>query len=108
MEGYRKGLAFSRLLLQQLCPLVTSLTMLRCELPVRRFECRSDGSYLQLTHVGLEPSEEELTESAYTGPVRCPAPLSGSGVQGVVLGYWPGTLTCFIVWLRGTGYCIRV
>ena len=48
-----------------------------CNLGVISFECRSDGSYLQITHVGLEPAEEEVSESSYTGPVRIPHMLRG-------------------------------
>jgi hypothetical protein len=33
------------------------------------FECKSDGSYVTITHVSFEPVDEELNESEYTGPV---------------------------------------
>jgi hypothetical protein len=33
------------------------------------FECKSDGSYLSIMHVALEPANGEMEESAYTGPV---------------------------------------
>ena len=35
-----------------------------------RFECRSDGTYLQVFYVGLEPTGDEPDETEYTGPVR--------------------------------------
>ena len=34
-----------------------------------RFECKSDGSYLQIMHVSLEKANEDPEESTYTGPV---------------------------------------
>lgn len=36
-----------------------------------RFECKSDGSYLQIMHVSLEKTDEDPDESAFTGPVSC-------------------------------------
>ncbi len=36
----------------------------------RRFECRSDGTYLQVFYVGLEPTGDEPEDTEYTGPVR--------------------------------------
>ena len=36
---------------------------------VRRFECRSDGTYMQVFYVGLEPTGDEPDETEYTGPV---------------------------------------
>lgn len=33
------------------------------------FECKSDGSYLQIMHVSLEKTDEDPEESAFTGPV---------------------------------------
>jgi len=33
------------------------------------FECKSDGSYLQIMHVSLEKANEDPEESTYTGPV---------------------------------------
>lgn len=33
------------------------------------FECKSDGTYLQVLHVSLEPASGEIDDSAYTGPV---------------------------------------
>ena len=32
------------------------------------FECKSDGSYLTVLHVAVEPADEDVEESAYTGP----------------------------------------
>lgn len=37
--------------------------------PARRFECRSDGTYLQVFYVGLEPTGDEPDDTEYTGPV---------------------------------------
>lgn len=34
-----------------------------------RFDCKSDGSYLTILHVSLEPSDGEFEDSMYTGPV---------------------------------------
>ena len=36
----------------------------------RRLECKSDGQYLTIGHVSLEPAEGEVPDSAYSGPVR--------------------------------------
>lgn len=33
------------------------------------FECKSDGSYLSIMHVAVEPANGEMEDSAYTGPV---------------------------------------
>lgn len=33
------------------------------------FDCKSDGSYLEVFDVSLEPAEGEIDESVYTGPV---------------------------------------
>ena len=33
------------------------------------FECKSDGSYLTIMHVAVEPANGEMEDSAYTGPV---------------------------------------
>lgn len=33
------------------------------------FECKSDGSYLSILHVAIEPANEDVEDSAYTGPV---------------------------------------
>lgn len=46
-----------------------------------RFECKSDGQYLEVLHASLEPADGEVEDSAYTGPVsRAPlltsSPLS--------------------------------
>ena len=35
-----------------------------------RFECKSDGGYLQIMHISLEKADEDPQESEYTGPVR--------------------------------------
>ena len=46
---------------------------------VCRFECKSDGTYLDIQHVSLELTDEEPADSAYTGPVSlklvCPCEL---------------------------------
>ena len=34
-----------------------------------RFECQSDGSYLQILHVSLEPTSEDVDDDFYDGPV---------------------------------------
>lgn len=34
------------------------------------FECSSDGTYLEVLHVALEPASGEYEDSVYTGPVR--------------------------------------
>jgi hypothetical protein len=34
-----------------------------------RFECRSDGSYIEIQHVSLEKTGQEAEDSEYTGPV---------------------------------------
>jgi len=36
------------------------------------FECKSDGTYLDINHVSLEKTDEEPEESQYTGPVSMP------------------------------------
>lgn len=33
------------------------------------FECESDGTFIGINHVSLEPKEGHVSESAYTGPV---------------------------------------
>ena len=33
------------------------------------FECKSDGTYLDINHISLEKTDEDPEESAYTGPV---------------------------------------
>ena len=33
------------------------------------FECKSDGSYLEVQHVAVEPTSGDVADSAYTGPV---------------------------------------
>ena len=33
------------------------------------FECKSDGSYLSITHVAIEPTTGQMEDSAYLGPV---------------------------------------
>lgn len=33
------------------------------------FECRSDGTYLDIQHCSLEPADGEVPDSSYTGPV---------------------------------------
>lgn len=33
------------------------------------FECKSDGSYLSIMHVAVEPASGDMEDSAYTGPV---------------------------------------
>ncbi|KAL0043316.1 hypothetical protein WJX79_001306 [Trebouxia sp. C0005] len=33
------------------------------------FECKSDGTYLDINHISLEKTDEEPEESQYTGPV---------------------------------------
>ena len=33
------------------------------------FECESDGTFIGVNHVSLEPKEGHASESAYTGPV---------------------------------------
>lgn len=34
------------------------------------FSCVSDGTYLEVQHVALEPVSDEVEASLYTGPVR--------------------------------------
>lgn len=38
-------------------------------LGICRFECKSDGNYLDIMHISLEKTDEDPEESAYTGPV---------------------------------------
>lgn len=33
------------------------------------FECKSDGSYVQILHLAIEPADGDVDDSAYTGPV---------------------------------------
>ena len=33
------------------------------------FECKSDGTYLSVMHASFEPTDGEIEDSAYTGPV---------------------------------------
>jgi len=39
------------------------------------FECKSDGTYLDINHISLEKTDEEPEESHYTGPVSMPCAL---------------------------------
>lgn len=61
---------------------VESLFFIICTLPcmqsncedttygfVCSFECKSDGTYLDINHISLEKTDEDPEESAYTGPV---------------------------------------
>lgn len=36
------------------------------------FECKSDGTYLDINHISLEKTNEDPEESQYTGPVSIP------------------------------------
>jgi hypothetical protein len=37
--------------------------------PFCSFECKSDGQYFSVQHVSLEPVEDDMEDSAYSGPV---------------------------------------
>ena len=48
------------------------------------FECTSDGTYVDIRHVSLEPKDGVPSETTYTGPVfpvRRPACLAGLPAQ---------------------------
>ena len=57
----------------------------KCLLHLRRFECRSDGTYLQVFYVGLEPTGDEPEDTEYTGPVRALDPDRDTGAHVFVL-----------------------